>query len=228
MGTLSTVAKCKSAFFRLLGTESDDPSLVLEGESADDVLYLYLTRGTWTAQRWMLKMGYQGWRQRSAALTWTGTDATTGGTYSALPSDFLRAYGSARLSALVKADGTRWGDEISAEEEDQKGDGYYFRGDNLWLTRGATPPATLYLEYHYQHPAWSSSVTIDFPVEARPLLIAEAASAAKEENWLPGGAELEQKIERALFRAREEARDVVRPTKQQRRLRKAPRYGNHW
>ena len=167
MAELSSVEKVKDAWYRMVGTEVDDPALTELGESADDVAYLYLTSGSREAQRWMLRMGYDGWRKRSSAMTtWTGSDATTGGRYNSLPSDFLRAWGNSRVSALVKANGDRWGQQIDPESEYRFGNNYYFRDENLWITRQAKPPTTLYLEYHYLHPSWSSSVTIDFPLEA--------------------------------------------------------------
>lgn len=228
--SLDTVAKIRYAFYRLVGTTGDDAALTDQGEATDDVAYLYLTRGVWAAQRWMLKMGYNGWYKRSSALSWTGTDATTGGRYWSLPSDFLRAFGDYRVSCLREANGDPWGQLITSpyDEGAVEGDYYYFRGDELWLARTAAPPTTLYLEYHHQHPAFSAAVTLDFPVEARPLIVAEAANLAKEEDWLPYGQEVEQKIERALIRAREEARDIARPTKAPRQFRRPIRYGNRW
>jgi len=225
---LDTVARVVAAWYRLCGVESTDDALVLNGESAGDVAYTYLTRGCRNAQRWMLKMGYGGWLKRSSALTWSGTDAADGGRYATLPTDFLRAYGNQRMSALREADGDEWGQEIKAEDDQLKGNGYYFRGTQLWLARTAAPPATLYLDYHYTHPVWTSGVTIDFPVDARALIVAEGANVAKEESWLPMGPEGEQKIERALMRAREEARDIVRQGKGPRTFRKPYRAGNHW
>lgn len=228
MGELDTVAKHRTAFLRLVGTEADDPALTELGEGTDEVVYLYLTRGTRAAQRWMLDMGYQGWRKRSSALVFTGTDDADGGRSTALPSDFLRAAGHRWKSALREADGTPWGVEVTIDEELLKGDGWYIKGAELWLNRTAAPPTTLFLEFHYRHPEWNDSVVIDFPLEARSLIIAEAANEAKEENWLPGGPEMETKIERALARARQRARDVARPTKEPRHIRKPVRIGNRW
>lgn len=227
---LDTIAKHRNAFYRLCGTESDDPELVLHGEGATEVVDLYLTDGCRNAQRWMLDMGYGGWRKRSSALSWTGTDATTGGRYSSLPSDFLRAYGNERESCLHKANGDPWGTQISPEEDRLKGNLFYFRGEELWIGRLASPPTTLYLEYHYTHPGWDDldNDDIDFPKRARRLIIAEAANIAKEENWIVGGPEMELKIERALRRAQSEARGYSRLTKQPRQFRRVRRAGNRW
>lgn len=230
---LDSVAKVRYAFYRLVGSDENDTSLTEQGESTNDVAYVFLTRGTRAAQRWLLKQGYQGWRKRSSALSWSGADATDGGRYSAVPSDFLRAYGNQKKSALVEANGERWGQEIHPENDHWEGDFYYFRGlaaggDGVWLTRRANPPTTVYLDYHYAHPVWSASVTIDFPLQIRALAVTEAAACAKDDNWLPGGLDLEAKIERALQRARTEAMDFARPTKQPRELRKPARFGNRW
>lgn len=225
---LSTVARVLAAFYRLVGTLSDDEALTEQGEATDDVAYLYLTQGTRDAQRWMLGMGYGGWRKRSSALSFSGTDAADGGRYTALPTDFLRAYGSRKKSALREADGDPWGTEIGPDEDTRRGDLYYIRGEQLWLARNASPPTTVYLDYHYQHPAWSASVTMDFPMDARSLIVAEAANAAKEENWFLLGPDSDQKIERARMRARERARGVARQTKSPRQFQRVRVFGNHW
>ena len=225
---LDTPASVKQAWFRLVGTVSDDGALTEQGESVDDVAYTYLTRGCRNAQRHMLRMGYGGWRKRSSALVFSGTDASDGGSYATLPADFLRSVGNKRMSALREANGDAWGQEVSPDDDRQEGNGYYFRGEQLWLCRRASPPSTLYLDYHYTHPVFSSSVTIDFPMDARPLIVAEAANVAKEDNWLPGGPDMEGKIERALMRAREEARDIVRATKGPRTFRKVQRFGTRY
>lgn len=232
---LSSVALIREAWYRLVGTTPDDAALTDLGEATDEVAYLALTRGSRVAQRWMLKMGYGGWRQRSAALTFSGTDDADGGRYVALPSDFLRTAGRNRVSAghdrqsaLRAANGTPWGVEIDETQDHYRGNYYYLRGEQLWLARTAQPPGTLYLDYHYTHPVWSSGTTIDFPVDARSLIVAEAANVAMEENWYPLDDAGKQAILRAVRNAREEARDLVRQTKTPRRLQKAPRYGGNW
>jgi len=226
---MTAVSQFVASFYRLLGTDATDDALILNGEAANDVAYQYLTAGCREAQRWMLKMGYGGWRKRSAALSFAGTDIADGGRYATLPADFLRAVGNQKRSALREPGGDGWGTEVTEHESEYRGDGFYIRGEQLWLTREANPPTTLYLEYHYTHPAWSAVLaTIDFPMDARSLIVAEAANEAKEENFLPGGPEMEGKIERALMRAKERARDIARPTKQARQMRRPTRLGNRW
>lgn len=232
---LDTVDKVKRAFFRLVDTEADDPELTLLGEGASEVVELLLTRGFRSAQRWMLEQGYQGWRKRSSALTFTGTDATTGGRSTNLPADFLKAYGNKRRSCLVKANGDRWGTQIDPDSPHRRADYFYFRGSDdsgmqLWLARTASPPSEVFLEYHYLHPTWESlaDADIDFPLEIRFLGVAEAASIGIDEAWLPGGEELALKLTRALGRAQREARRTVRATKQPREILKVRRLANHW
>ena len=227
---LDSHARIRKALYRLVGTDEDDPALTAQDEAANEVADTFLTRGCRKAQRWMIKQGYDGWLKRSSALTWSGTDATDGGRYSALPSDFLRAFGNRRKSALTEADGDRWGTEIDPEQSTMQGNYYYVQGTRLWIARRASPPTTLYLWFHYMHPEWDNlaDAAIDFPLEARALIPATAADLAKEENWLPGGQEMKQAIARALAAAQEEARDIARPTKSPRRFRKPIRLGTHW
>ena len=230
---LTSVAMLKEAWYRLCGTTAEDPALSENGEAADEVAYVSLTRGVRAAQRYMLKQGYRGWRTRSSALSWSGTDAANGGRYTALPSDFLRGFGNFRVSPIREANGDPWGAMLTEADEEvyARGNYFYFRGDELWVARNASPPTTAYLEYHYQHPAINAELadgSIDFPMEARPLIVAEAANVAKEEDWLPYGPEVEQKIERALVRARAEAQDIARPSKAPRRFHYHGPYGSRW
>lgn len=225
---LADTAMLLEAFYRLVGTDSDDQALVAHGEAVDEVAYIFLTRGIREAQRWMIQTGYGGWRKRSSAISWTGSDSADGGRYEDLPTDWLRLYGNRRRSALVEPNGDRWGKELDEEEDHQKGDFYYVKGEELWLGRTATPPTTLYIDYHYRHEAIAAGVTIVFPEEARALIPALAAVEAKGDYWLPGGRELEAKIESAERTAKKKARHVARQTKNPRTFRKPVRHGNRW
>lgn len=232
MAELSTVAAIIAQFYRLVGTESDDAELTAHGESADQVAYECLTEGTRMAQLVMLGMGWNGWRKLSSALSFsTATDDTQ---YADVPSDFLRAYGSDRpgYSALVKPNGDRWGTELDDEDQFVKGDGYYLKDDEgterIFLTRLASPPNGLLLDYHYEHPVWTSSVTIDFPLRMRGIIAPAAAVVGMDQNWLPGGRDLEFKIQRAYERAEERVRNYVRATKSPRRMRKPTRFASRY
>ena len=95
---LTTVAEHLEAWYRLVGSTSGDQALEEQNEATDEVGYINLTRGCRRAQRYMIRMGFGGWRKDSAALVFSGSDATTGGVFTALPADFLRAYGNDRRS----------------------------------------------------------------------------------------------------------------------------------
>lgn len=223
---LDTVAKIRSAFWRLVASESEDPSLTRREEVEDEVLYLYLTRGIRDAQRWMIKKGYHGWQKRSSALSFTGTDETTGGRYASVPTDFLRAYVTKDMSGIEEANGKPWGSYIETYDNYLEGDYFYFRGHELWLARKATPPATVYLRYHYLHPSLSSSfvdANLVFPLEARALIPATAAFLAMDEHWLPGSDDMTERITDALFKSRRTAEDVARVTKQPPNVRRKAR-----
>lgn len=225
---LTTVQKIRWAFYRLVGSLEDDDALIEQGEAVNEVAYSFLTRGCRSAQLSMLDYGYGGWRRRTAALTWLGSDDLNGGRYVDLPTDFLRLYGNEKMSALVEANGRPWGTQKDPDDSTLIGNYYYVRGEQLWITRQASPPTTVYAEHHYAHPEWSDTVLLDFPIRCRPLIVAEAASVAKQENWLTGGPELESKIDRALVQARTEAQEYSRGTKQPRKVAKPLRYGNSW
>ena len=225
---LDTVAKVRYAWYRLMGSLPADYALQELGEGEDDVAYVYLTQGCRNAQLWMLDNGYQGWRQRSDALSWTGSDATTGGRYDDLPSDFLQLDGNRDRSALVQANGDRWGPQIDSKDDNIKGNGFYILGEEIWLARSASPPSTLYMKYHYEHPAWTSTVTIDFPMNARSLIVAEAADSAMNENWFIGDNEERAAINRMLLKAQAKTRRFVRQTKQSRQWRKPQRLGGRF
>jgi len=225
---LDGIAEHREEFYRLVNTDETDQELTLRGETENQICDMALTRGCHRAQRYLLKHGYRGWRKRSTALSFSGADATDGGQYADLPSDFLKAFGSRRVSALRKANGDQWGQEIEDYQDFWKGNYYYIRGDELWVTRTAVLPTALYLEYHYKHPVWNDSVTIDFPIEARYLIVAEAANVAKDHSWLTGDVELEAKIVRALDTAREEARSIAPRTRSQKLFQAPRRFGNRW
>lgn len=232
---ITTIAQVRAAFYRVVGSTSDDDGLVENGETAGDVALLCLTRGFRAAQRWMIAKGMAGrWRKRSDALTWTGTDATLGGRYSALPSDFLRLAGQDRpgkrkRGAIVEANGDPWGWEATADEDHLEGDYYYLKNDQLWIARRASPPATVYFDYHYEHPALTATTTeFDLPSDAIWLGIYEAADVARAESWFPLTGEQDLKIMQALDRARRDAKDIARQSRQPAQFKRPTRYGTRW
>jgi len=225
---LDSVDRIREAFYRLVGSNPDDQALTDLGEAENEVCDLALTIGFRAAQLWLLDMGYGGWRKRSTALSFSGSDDADGGRYVALPTDFLRAVGRDRESPLKEASGKRWGGLIEETQDDRRGNYFYFRGEQLWLARAAQPPTTLYLDYHYKHPVFGDAVVLDFPVDHRWLGVAESALAASRENWFPLGDDGKRNVGEAVTSARERSRKLARQTKQPRRLRPPARFGSHW
>ena len=228
---LDTVGRIRAAFYRLVGAEDTDASLRLHDEEENEVAYQCLTRGVREAQRYMLKQGYDGWRRRHGPLVFLGTDSADGGRYVAFPADLLRVAGDEHRSALMQQDGQTWGHQVGPKESHHRGSAYYILGDRLWLLKGASPPSTLYLGYTAQHPAIDDDLldaNIDFPLEARGLIVAEAAMAAVEEAWFPGDERAENRIRLAWVRARMNANDVARSTQQARKLRQPRKAGNRY
>ncbi len=228
MSELDTVGEFRQAFYRLVGSVSTDHALVAQGESVNGVADYYLTRGARRAQTWLLRNGYQGWRKRSSAITWLGSDSTTGGRYSDLPADFLRLYGDKHRSALTQANGDGWGTHILASEDRRLGNFYYVRDQQIWITRNANPPTNVFLTYHYRHPVFEDAVTLDFPEVLAVLVPPEAAKLAMSDNWLPGGGEMKSAIREALQDAREECRHHARQSKEPRRMKRRKVFGTHW
>ena len=220
---LTSVDQFRRTFLRLVGGRPEDHALTAYGEDENEVVDQYLTRGLRAAQRWMLRNGYVGWRTK-AALTFTAQP--DGSKTAPLPADFLRAFGDEFRSALVDSQGKHWGRQVTAYEDHWQGPYYVVEGGVVRLARGSNLPSGLYLDYHYRHPAFGDDVVIDFPLEARPLIPAEAANLAKDEAWFPRDSA--QPVEIALMRARDGARGIARLTKQPRVMRNRRRAGNHW
>lgn len=241
-GQLDTLAEHQRAWYRLVGITSADDSLVEQGEVVGDVVLLALTRGYRACQRWLIDNGLrERWRKRSTAITWSGSDAADGGRYVDLDDictdgtsppneDFLRLDGNyTDRSALVTADGTQWGQEVSPDFDSVRGSFYYLKNDQIWLTKSAAPPSPVYARYYYTLQPISAGTTLfDMPMDARWLAVAEAADAAVKEQWVPGGDAVEARVGRALQRAREEARRLIPRTREPRKMRHVTVYGSHW
>lgn len=231
-GELSTLSEHRRAFFRLVGVVSADDVLIEQGEAVDDVAYLALTRGYRATQRWLISNGLkERWRKRHTAwTTWSGTDAADGGRYNSLPSDFLRLDGNQTdRSALVQADGTQWGQEVSPDDEGAIGSYYYLKNDQLWLVRGASPPSPIYLRYYNTYAAiTSATASFDMPMDARWLCVAEAADAAVKDEWVPNAKDTEERVARALERGREEARSLIPRTREPRKMHPPKKYASRW
>jgi hypothetical protein len=242
-GELATAAEHVRAFYRALAVVSADDALVENGEAADDVAYLSLTRGYRATQRWLIAQGAgERWRKRSGAITtWSGSDTADGGrfvdlddycTNSASPPacDFLRLDGDQKSrSALVQANGDQWGSEIEADQDWAKGNYYYLKGEQLWLARGASPPSGLLIRYYYTHPPIvAGTAAFDMQVDLRWLCVAEAVYAAVWEGWVPGGDNTRQSALGARENARREALRIYRRTREPQRFAPVTVRASHW
>lgn len=226
MSTYATVASLVQAFYRLVGSTSDDDALIEQGESVDAVAYSALTHGVRRAQEYMLDAGYNGWRTQSSALTF-GT-STDGSEFVALPDDFLRAAGDAFRSALLDSDGEPWGVMVGTDLERAKGDGWYIRGDELWLLREAQH-STLVLDYYAEHDDIAVDLAaedIDFPKNARGLIPAYAAEFAIDDGWFPRADP--RPVESAVSKWEKMAKNIARQSKQGRRMRTRSTSANHY
>jgi hypothetical protein len=226
---LSTVADCLKAFYRLVGTTSDDDAMSENGEAADEVAYLYLTRGARSAQVYLIALGMSERWKSSATLSF-GSAAVDGTRDANLPADFLRASGDRVNSALWDGtSGKRWGRQV--EETDIRtalGDYYALVGEKVRVANGASIPSTPKLDYIASHAAIAAASTLDFPTLALWMVPAEAAYLAMAEPWFIGDAQAVAAIERARTNAREEAKQYARRTREPRRITPTRIYGSHW
>jgi len=232
MAQLSTLNALKNGLYGLLNVSADDDAMTefesTSGETVEDLLQY----GLWAAQEWLINYAApDSWVKDSSALTWTGSDSTTGGVYSALPSDFLRLYGDDDYSALHLLDGSRWGTLIDASRRYVgTGDQYYILNGSLWLTRGASPPAGLVMQYYYKYPSIAAGALdmTDFPDRYRPLILAEAACIARDHSWFPGTGEAYQKLENNRREWRNRISVNARLSRVARSVKSKPVRGTHW
>jgi hypothetical protein len=226
---LDTVAEYRAAWYRLVGTTSADAALAENSETTNAVCDLHLTHGIREAQQFLVSHGMSWrWKKRSSAITsWSGTDAADGGRYTSLPTDFLRLDATDSRSALVEADGTPWGTYVTLEYgQRQRGNLYYLKNGQLWLSKGAAPPASVYIDYVFAHPEFTGAVTLDFPVDAAGLAIAYAAEDALGSAWFPH-AQNEARIIRNVEKWQRQASRVARRDRNPRRFR-GPRVVGNW
>ncbi|TVQ98311.1 MAG: hypothetical protein EA398_13500 [Deltaproteobacteria bacterium] len=217
----------RRAFYRMVGARPVDPALNAFGASQDDVANELLTEGAHEAQRFMIGAGYHGWMRRFGPLV---LDEDDEGRFAVLPVDFLTAQGWRRQSALEDASGRSWGKEADGRDPLSRGNVYWIPDyTTLRFGRGALVPTEVYLRYHYFHPTFGSSEeTVDFPPDARRLVVCMAAQAAVDEDWVPGQEEAMGRIDRALAKARQRARRVAVTSKRQRQVQEPPVFGTRW
>jgi len=230
MAVLTNLASLQRAFYRLTDTASDDDSLIEHDSTTLEAVNQFLQYGANDAQDYLMDCGLSDrWvKQQGPITSWSGSDSADGGRYVSLSSDFFRLSGDDYTSALREADGTRWGQLMDFRDRFRvRGNRYWLQNEQLWIARGANPPTSLIMDYHFRLPTLSSG-TVDFPTEDRPLIVAYAAKRAMEDSWLPGGPEMEQKISRKVDTCEKRAFRRSRRSRMQRKLRPKPTIGTHY
>ena len=230
MAQLAQLLSFQAAFYRLTDTDSTDDALTEHDASTLEAVNQFLQEGLDDAQDYLMACGLSDrWVKQATAITsWSGADATDGGRYKALESDFFRLAGDYETSALRQINGDRWGRLIDAPDRFRmRGDRYYLLNEQLWLTRAAAPPSSVIYDYHFRLPALDNVTDVDFPIEDRPLIVACAAQRAMADSWLPGGAEMEAKIEKNVRVCEQRAFRRTRRSRAQRRLRARRGVGTH-
>lgn len=229
LGDLDAV---KNAVYGLLNISSDDDAFTEFADTAAEQIEDLVQYAVWAAQEWIINHAQPNWWiKQTGSLSWTGSDASNGGRYSALPSDFLKLYGEDDRSALRQPNGNRWGRQIDPESRfDARGRYFYVLDDALWITRGADPPSNLIAEYNYRYAQISASALdmSDFPVRWRPLIVAEAGVIARDYSWYPGTPENDAKMERNRKEWRDRIAVNARTSRQPRKIRSKPVAGHKW
>ena len=231
MSVLAQLTSFQAAFYRLPDTDSSDDSLTEHDASTLEALNQFLQYGVNDAQEYLMRCGLSDrWVSQATAITcWSGTDAADGGRYKSLESDFFRLAGDFERSALRQINGDTWGNLIDSRHRFQvRGDRYYLLNEQLWLCRGASPPASLIYDYHARIATLNNSSDVDFPTEDRPLIVAYAAVRAMADAWLPGGQEMEMKLEKNARLCENRAYRRTRRDRAQRKLRPQKTVGTHY
>jgi hypothetical protein len=234
--TFDNRAELRRGLLRLLAMSTSDGSLAEHEATGGDTLNHFIQHGVWEAQSYLLShVDPDRWRKRSSAITWSGADSTDGGRYVELASDFLRLYGNRERSALVEADGKRWGRQLDTplDRYEVRGDYYWVdrtsNADRLWIAKAASPPTTLYYEYNYRHPTFSDdSTAAEFPSQHTPLIVAFAADYAAHHPFFPGGDELRGAIARNLAYWKASVYVGARRTREPRKVKSGNVIGTRW
>lgn len=212
MSVLTDRASLARAFYRLTATSATNPALIEHDGSSLETLYQYLQYGLWDAQEFMLDCGLLNrWVTVSSTLSFSGSDASNGGRYAALPADFIRLAGDGINSALHSPNGTTWGHLIDWMDRRRAGPSSYWLESTtsnvwrLWVGPGASPPSDLVADYHHQLGTLADSTTVEFPSQHRGLIVAFAADRAMSDSWLPGDEAMQLKIAANLAKQKKEA-----------------------
>lgn len=230
-------------FFALTGiapaatpTDTADAAITAVQESPGDQINRLLLMGLWDAQRWWVDFcDPDRWVSTSSTITWSGSESTDGGRYTAVASDFLRLYGGRQFSAIRTPGGTRWGQLIDPRFRNRRGNLYYLlhgdNGDDLWICRGAAPPSDAVYDYNAMIAADDFAAdddVPDFPQQHRDLIVGFAAKRATKYAFFPGGQKGVLQVLGYLRDAQVEASRANRRTRDPGRQAHADRtVGNH-
>lgn len=198
--TINNRPDIKRAFYRLLGIGPNDDALTEYDSEAEETVHYFIQHGLWNAQYWLLtNTPIKNWISAHGPIVtdgsgngttifdWSGSDST-GGQYVALPTDFIRLVGDEEDTALYTLSDFRgWGSEATQRKKHKwRGSSYYLENDRLYLALNARPKNNLYFDYYARHAELDDEAdTLDFPIDIRPMIPAEAAVIALSESWLP-------------------------------------------
>jgi hypothetical protein len=228
--TLTDRASLVRAFYRLTNTDATDDALIEHDPAgfALEAVYQALQYGVWDAQEYLIERGMRDrWVKSTAALSFTD-EAVTGFQYTDLPDDLLRVDADDERTGIRRAN-ERWGQLIHIDDRWRgRGNYYWTQNERLYLARSANPPANLYLDYFFRHDTLADDTTVDFPERERPLIPAYATVRAMAESWLPGGPEMEVKLQRNLDFLKSLAGRRIRRTRSPQKVRPQRVIGTHW
>jgi hypothetical protein len=229
-GWLTDRASLKRALYRLLDTDDDDDDMIEHDHASQTLegIHLLLQQGAESAQLYMIDKGFEEfWLTSSSAISLTGSDPDR---YVTLPTDMIRLYGDDQNSALRSSTGARWGTLIDSKDRYRcrGSNAYYLRNERLYVTTGASLPSGTLIDYIYHIPILADDSDVDFPDNDRPLIVAFAAVHAMQENWLPGGQEMEAKLERNLLRRKNESYRRARRSQKPKTVDAGRMIGDHW
>lgn len=202
----------------------DDDGLAEGFASADEHANSYIQQGLDSAQAWTIEVcDPLRWLSAFGAPLEFQTDDPMG-LYVPLPDNFLRLSGDAYHSAIIQPNGLPWGQEIQDPRERHwmnRSRGYYLANNRLYLAhKSQKPPRCSVVEYHFRHAVLADDTTlIDFPLQDRWLIVAFAAWHAVKDDWVPGGGEMQGKIEQDLDHWKREIAKRQRRTRKPRRIR---------
>lgn len=234
MSVLTDRASLARAFYRITATSATNPALIEHDASTLEAVYQFLQYGLWDAQEWLMDCGLLNrWVTTSSTLTFSGSDASNGGRYTALPAEFMRLAGDEHDSALHSPNGTKWGRLIDWKDRRRAGPTAYWLESTtsnvwrLWIGPGASPPTGMVLDYHALA-TLDASATVEFPSQHRGLIVAFAADRAMSDSWLPGDAEMQAKIAANLMKLKRESERRVRQSHGPKKRRMRVSGGSHY